>query len=513
MKPCMLIILDGWGYKPQAAFNATEACHPINFERLWQTYPHTTLKASGLAVGLPEGVMGNSEVGHLNIGAGRVVYQDLLRIDHAIADGSFAQNAVLREAMLSVTAGNKLHLIGLLSDGGVHSQLTHCCALLDMAQFLGVNETCVHAILDGRDTPPSSGGNYIQSMEKHLSARNYGRIATICGRYYAMDRDNRWDRVSRAYDLYTAAKGIEEQAPGAAICNAYARGETDEFVQPIFIADASGAPTGKIMDDDVVIFFNFRADRAREISRAFTEPDFESFVRLQRPKLKSYVCMTMYEESFDLPMAFGPEHDANVLGEVISKAGLNQLRIAETEKYAHVTYFFNGGEEEPFANESRCLVPSPRDVATYDLRPQMSAYAVTDEVLKHLDSERYSFVVLNYANPDMVGHTGIMEAATVACYVADECLGKVIAKLKEKGWSAIITADHGNAEVMKDADGQPQTAHTTNPVPCIIVDERFKGTALRAGGSLCDLAPTLLAMMGLEQPPEMTGQSLLVAAK
>lgn len=508
MKPCMLIILDGWGYKPQSAFNATEACHPINFERLWQEYPHTTLKASGLAVGLPEGIMGNSEVGHLNIGAGRIIYQDLLRIDRAITDGSFAQNEVLRDAMAKVAAGNKLHLIGLLSDGGVHSQLKHCYALLDMAQDLGVKDVCVHAILDGRDTPPSSGINYIQQLEGHMTAHNYGRIASVCGRYYAMDRDNRWDRVSRAYDLYTAAKGIEEHAPEAAIRNAYARGETDEFVQPIFIADAAG-PLGKISDGDVVIFFNFRADRTREITRAFTEPDFEGFARAQVPALKEYVCMTMYDEHFGLPMAFGPESYVNVLGEVVSKAGVNQLRIAETEKYAHVTSFFNGGEETPFANEDRCLVPSPRDVATYDFRPQMSAYAVTDEVLKRLDSNRYGFAVLNFANPDMVGHTGIMEAATVACYVADECLGKVLAKLQEKGWAAIVTADHGNAEVMKDDDGQPQTAHTTNPVPCIIFDDRYKDAALRTGGSLCDLAPTLLAMMGLEQPQEMTGLSLL----
>ena len=509
MKPCMLIILDGWGYKPQSAFNATEACHPINFERLWREYPHTTLKASGLAVGLPEGIMGNSEVGHLNIGAGRIIYQDLLRIDRAVADGSFAQNEVLRDAMTKVAAGGKLHLIGLLSDGGVHSQLTHCYALLDMAQDLGVKNTCVHAILDGRDTPPSSGVSYIQKLESHMAAGGYGRIATICGRYYAMDRDNRWDRVSRAYELYTAAKGIEEHSAEAAIRNAYARGETDEFVQPVFIADNAGMPLGKIEDDDVVVFFNFRADRAREITRAFTEQDFQGFTRAQRPKLKEYVCMTMYDEHFGLPMAYGPEHYANVLGEVVGKAGLQQLRIAETEKYAHVTYFFNGGEEMPFANEDRCLIPSPRDVATYDFRPQMSAYAVTDEVLHCLDSGKYGFAVLNYANPDMVGHTGIMEAATVACYVADECLGKVIAKLNEKGWGAIVTADHGNAEVMQDENGQPQTAHTTNPVPCIIVDERFKGTALRQDGSLCDLAPTLLAMMGLEQPQEMTGLSLL----
>lgn len=509
MKPCMLIILDGWGYKPRSAFNATEACHPINFERLWREYPHTTLKASGMAVGLPDGIMGNSEVGHLNIGAGRIVYQDLLRIDRAIANGSFEQNAVLRNAMNKVTANGRLHLIGLLSDGGVHSQLTHCCALLDMAQSLGVKDARVHAILDGRDTPPCSGINYIQKLEGHMAAQNYGRIATICGRYYAMDRDNRWDRVSRAYDLYTVGKGIEERTPEAAIRNAYARGETDEFVQPIFIADNAGAPLGRMMDDDVVIFFNFRADRAREITRAFTERDFTGFIRAQRPLFKEYVCMTMYDEHFNLPMAFGPERPANVLGEVVSKAGLKQLRIAETEKYAHVTYFFNGGEETSFDNEDRCLIPSPRDVATYDFRPQMSAYAVTDEVLQRLAGNYYDFVVLNYANPDMVGHTGIMEAATVACYVADECLGKVIALLQEKGWGAIVTADHGNAEVMQDEDGQPQTAHTTNPVPCIIVDDRFKGAALRQNGSLCDLAPTLLAMMGLGQPQEMTGLSLL----
>lgn len=509
MKPCMLIILDGWGYKPQSAFNATEACHPINFERLWHEYPHTTLKASGQAVGLPAGIMGNSEVGHLNIGAGRIVYQDLLRIDNAIVDGSFAQNEVLREAMGKVVDGQTLHLIGLLSDGGVHSQLTHCYALLDMAQNLRVKNACVHAVLDGRDTPPSSGIGYIQQLEGHMSAHSYGKIASLCGRYYAMDRDNRWDRVSRAYDLYTAAKGIEEYSAEAAIRNAYARGETDEFVQPIFIAHDNAQPLGQIKDGDVVIFYNFRADRAREITRAFTEADFAGFTRAQWPRLAEYVCMTMYDEHFNLPMAYGPEHYSNVLGKVVSSQGLKQLRIAETEKYAHVTYFFNGGEEMPFANEDRCLIPSPRDVATYDFRPQMSAYAVTEEVLARLDTDQYGFAVLNYANPDMVGHTGIMEAATVACYVADECLGKVIAKLAEKGWAAIITADHGNAEVMKDDNGEPQTAHTTNPVPCIVVDDRRKGQNLRQGGSLCDLAPTLLEMMGIVKPLEMTGLSLL----
>jgi 2,3-bisphosphoglycerate-independent phosphoglycerate mutase len=398
--------------------------------------------------------------------------------------------------------------MGLVSDGGVHSHLTHLLTLLDMAREKGLTKVCVHAILDGRDTPPDSGAGYIEKVQHHIQAHRFGRVATVCGRFYAMDRDKRWDRVQEAYQLYTQGIGTPAQDPVEAIKAAYARNETDEFVRPIVLTAADGAALGTIQDNDGIIFFNFRADRAREITRALTDPSFDGFAREQAPQIADFVCMAMFDESFSLPIAFPPEHLNNILGEVISRSGIRQLRIAETEKYAHVTYFFNGGEETPFENEDRCLIPSPRDVATYDQKPEMSAPQVADEVVARLDSGQYDFVVLNFANMDMVGHSGVLQAAINACETVDRCLQKVLDKLLQQGGTALVTADHGNSERMAGPDGKPYTAHTTNPVRLILVDDSRK-TALLHEGRLGDLAPTLLALMGLAQPEQMTGKSLL----
>jgi len=508
--PCVLIILDGWGIGTGKIGNAvTQANTPV-LDGLFERYPHTRLSCSGEAVGLPPGIMGNSEVGHLNIGAGRVVFQDLLRIDKAIADGSFFRNEALGAAMAETRKrGSVLHLMGLVSDGGVHSQLTHLFALLEMARDTGVKSACVHAILDGRDTPPHGGADYVARLQEHMRGLDYGRIASICGRYYAMDRDKRWQRVEKAYRLYTRGEGVHETDPVAAVKKAYARGETDEFVEPIVITDARRTPVGTLQDGDAVVFFNFRADRAREITRAFTAADFDGFVRTDAPRPGSYVCMTVYDETFNLPVAFPPVRLEEILGEVVSRHGLEQLRIAETEKYAHVTYFFNGGEETPFPGEDRCLIPSPREVPTYDHKPEMSAPQVTDEVVKRIASDRYALIVLNFANMDMVGHTGVLAAAIKACETVDRCLGRILTELKTKGCPAVVTADHGNAEMMIDAGGATHTAHTTNQVPLVLADESRRQAALREG-VLADIAPTLLEIMGLPQPSKMTGKSLIV---
>ena len=415
-KTHMLIILDGWGIGVDEPTNAVMMANTPCLDRLQSSYPSTQLRCSGRDVGLPDGIMGNSEVGHMNIGAGRVVYQDLVRIDKAIDDGSFFENEPLGAIMDTVAArGKALHLMGLLSDGGVHSQFTHLLALLDMARQRGLAKVFVHAILDGRDTPPDSGANYMAQLQEHIRTTATGAVASICGRYFAMDRDKRWDRVEKAYRLYTAGQGRTETDALAAVKAAYRRGETDEFVQPVVMVDEHGQPKGTVADGDGIIFFNFRADRAREITRAFTEKGFDGFARQAVADLCGYTTMTLYDEGFDLPMAFGPVHLDMILGEYLSRQGLCQLRIAETEKYAHVTYFFNGGEETPFDNEERCLIPSPRDVATYDLKPEMSAFQVADEVVARLDSGKYDFIVLNFANMDMVGHSGVMAAAVKAC--------------------------------------------------------------------------------------------------
>jgi 2,3-bisphosphoglycerate-independent phosphoglycerate mutase len=508
-KPYMLIILDGWGIGADEPTNAVLAADTPCLDRLQAACPSTRLRCSGQDVGLPAGIMGNSEVGHMNIGAGRVVDQDLVRIDKSIQEGAFFENTRLTEAMDAVSqSGGALHLMGLVSDGGVHSQLTHLFALLEMANRRGLGRVFVHAILDGRDTPPDSGAGYVRKLQDRIGTSGNGAIASVCGRYYAMDRDKRWDRVEKAYRLYTQGEGHRASDPVAAVQTAYSRGETDEFVQPTVMVDKDDRPFGAVKDGDGIVFFNFRADRAREITRAFTEREFTGFVRPIAPELCTYTTMTLYDENFELPIAFGPVHLDKILGEVISRNGMHQLRIAETEKYAHVTYFFNGGEETPFENEDRCLVPSPREVATYDLKPEMSAPRVADEVIARLDSGKYDFIVLNFANMDMVGHTGVMAAAVKACETVDACLERVLAKLAEKGGAALVTADHGNSEKMAEPDGKPYTAHTTNPVRLLLVDENRKDARLREG-CLGDIAPTLLEMMGLAQPAEMTGRSLL----
>ena len=515
-KPCMLIILDGWGVSAEKRGNAVAAADTPFLDHLHQTYPQATLQCAGEAVGLPAGIMGNSEVGHLNLGAGRVVYQDLLRIDRAIQDGSFQQNAVLNQAMDTVRDnGSALHLMGLVSDGGVHSQLAHLLALLDMARSKGLERVFVHPILDGRDTPPNGGECYVQTVARHMAETGTGRMATICGRYWAMDRDRRWDRIEQAYRLYTHGQGVAETDPLQAVKNAYARGETDEFVKPVVIQTEQGQPTAKIENGDGVIFFNFRADRAREITRSLNDPAFDAFKRESVPELSAYVCMTQYDETFDLPCAFPPVRLEKILGEVVSRAGLKQLRIAETEKYAHVTYFFNGGEELPFEGEDRCLVPSPREVATYDLKPEMSALKVTDQVMNRLQAENYDLIVLNFANMDMVGHTGVSTAAVKACETVDSCLARIIPEVLGQGGVALITADHGNAEQMLDKNGGIYTAHSHNPVPLILVADWAAGNprglnpvTLR-DGKLGDIAPTLLELMKIDQPDEMTGKSLI----
>ncbi|MBF0118266.1 MAG: 2,3-bisphosphoglycerate-independent phosphoglycerate mutase [Desulfobacterales bacterium] len=509
-KPYMLMILDGWGIDTNNDGNAVYIAKTPYLDMLEKEYPHTRLLCSGEAVGLPEGIMGNSEVGHLNLGAGRIVYQELVRINIAIRKGDFFRNQVILDTIAKVKEKNSsLHLIGLLSDAGVHSHINHLFALLDLAKQNGISKVFVHPILDGRDTPPDSGVNYVKQLSDHLNLKGEGSIATICGRYFAMDRDNRWDRVEKAFRLYTKGEAIKETDPIEAVKNAYAKGETDEFIKPILMLNEKGKAIATIKNDDAIIFFNFRADRAREITRAFTENDFKSFNIEDRPRLSEFVTMTIYDEKFSLPIAFPPVHLHKILGEIISKNGLSQLRIAETEKYAHVTYFFNGGEEKSFSNEDRCLIPSPRDVPTYDFKPEMSAQKVADEMISRLKSDKYNFIVLNFANMDMVGHTGNLQAAIKAVETVDSCVQKVIEQVKKQGGVVFLTADHGNAEKMIDDNGGPHTAHTLNPVRFILIDDSNKNIKLRPNGILGDIAPTILKVIGIEQPEEMTGKSLI----
>ncbi|HEY6008169.1 MAG TPA: 2,3-bisphosphoglycerate-independent phosphoglycerate mutase [Geobacteraceae bacterium] len=505
--PLLLMILDGWGNNPDTAHNAIAQARTPNMDRLCRDYPCTDIGTSGMSVGLPEGQMGNSEVGHLNIGAGRIVYQDLTRISKAIADGEFFANPVLLDALRRTkAAGGRLHLAGLLSDGGVHSHLTHLYGLLELARREGV-EAFVHCLLDGRDTPPKSGADYLAQLETETKRIGAGRIATVIGRYYAMDRDNRWERVERAYNAIVRGEGTPCTNAAEAIERSYAADVTDEFVEPAVVV-SGGTPLGTVRDGDGFIFFNFRSDRAREITRALALDECPGFDRKDRPRLASYVCLTEYDATFGLPIAFGPEALTNILGEVVSRAGLSQLRIAETEKYAHVTFFFNGGSEVPFPGEERCLIPSPKEVATYDEKPEMSAYPVTDELLMRLGEQKYDLIILNFANADMVGHTGMLPAAVRAVEAVDDCVGRLVAKVLELEGQVLITADHGNAETMADENGGPHTAHTTDRCPLLLVDDRRKGVRLRPG-ILADIAPTVLALLGLPQPAEMTGRSLI----
>ena len=506
--PLLLMILDGWGINPDPQHNAVTLGHTPNMDALLDTYPSVAMQTSGMAVGLPDGQMGNSEVGHLNIGAGRVVYQDLTRITKAIQDGDFFTNPVLLDCIAKTrAAGGRLHLMGLLSDGGVHSHNTHLYALLELAKREGISEVFIHCLLDGRDTPPKSGAEYLAQLEREIVRIGIGTIATVIGRFYAMDRDNRWERIERAYHAIVLGEGNRGANAAKVIETSYAADVTDEFMEPTVIVSGN-EPVGKLSSGDGCIFFNFRSDRAREITRALALDDCPGFARQSPPQLAAYVCMTEYDATFGLPIAFGSEELKNLFGDVISRAGLRQLRIAETEKYAHVTFFFNGGVEDPFPNEERCLIPSPKEVATYDQKPEMSAHQVTAELLKRLDEECYDVIILNFANADMVGHTGNITAAVKAIEAVDECVGRIVGKVREKGGVAIITADHGNAEMMADEQGNPHTAHTCEQVPLVLVDENRRDVTLRPG-TLADIAPTMLQILGIPQPPEMTGKSLI----
>jgi 2,3-bisphosphoglycerate-independent phosphoglycerate mutase len=500
----VLIVLDGWGSAPDDPGNAVTLAETPVFDRLEAEYPHGELEASGPAVGLPPGQMGNSEVGHLNIGAGRVVYQDLTRITKAIADGDFFRNSVLVQACDKAAGrGATLHLMGLVSGGGVHSDLGHLAACLELASQRNVERVIVHAFLDGRDTPPQSAKGYLAEVEGHMDRLGVGRFGVICGRYFAMDRDTRWDRVKLAYDALVHGEGFFAADAPAAVDAAYRRGETDEFVRPTIVAPET---VPLVRDGDVCLFFNFRPDRARELTTAFFEADFAGFDRGPHPPAVDFVTMTQYKKEFPLPVAFPPAHPTHVLADVLAEHGLRQLHIAETEKYAHVTFFFNGGREAKVEGETRILVPSPRDVPTYDFKPEMSAFGVTDELVAALEGGDYEFVVVNYANADMVGHTGVISAAVTAIEAVDACLGRVIEAVARGGGVCLITADHGNSDHMLEPDGSPNTAHSTNRVPFIAT---AAGTRVRSGGRLCDLAPTALALLGLAQPAEMTGACLL----
>ncbi len=495
-----LIILDGFGINPAQKGNAIQAAKTPHLDALFAKYPHTQIGASGMDVGLPDGQMGNSEVGHTNIGAGRIVYQELTRITKAIQDGDFFENPALKEAMQNcLDKGTALHLLGLVSNGGVHSHNTHLYALVEMAHRMGIKDVWVHCFLDGRDVPPQSGKDFVQELQDQLTKTGTGKIATVMGRYYAMDRDNRWERVEKAYTAMVKGEGAKACCPVAAVAASYEEGVTDEFVVPVVIDGFTG-----VKENDSMIFFNFRPDRARELTRTFVDSEFHGFDRDYFPV--HYVCMTQYDATMpNVSVAFLPQSLTNTFGEYISKLGYQQLRIAETEKYAHVTFFFNGGVEKTYEGEHRILVNSPK-VATYDLQPEMSAYEVTEKVCEEIRAQRQDVIILNFANCDMVGHTGVFEAAVAAVEAVDTCVGKVMKEIEKVNGIAIVTADHGNADCMIDETGGPFTAHTTNPVPLLLNQE---GAVLKEG-RLADIAPTMLDLMGLEKPEEMTGESLLV---
>lgn len=506
--PLALIIIDGWGYSPRREGNAIALAETPYYDVLCANFPQTLLEASGTRVGLPAGVMGNSEVGHLNIGAGRVIRMDVSRVDHEIATGELFRNEVLLAAMNEVKqTGKALHLMGLVSDGQVHSSQEHLYALLRLARQRGLTRVFIHCFLDGRDTPPSSARQYIAALQKKIAEIGCGRIASLIGRYYAMDRDKRWERTERAYDLLVKGKGERATDPLSAIEHSYQRGVTDEFFEPTIIVDSHGEPFGTIQDGDAIVFFNFRPDRARQLTRALAVPGFQEFDVSSGPHVH-LVCFTVYDRSFPLPVAFPPRDHKNVLAEVWEQICVRNYRLAETEKYAHVTYFFNGGVEKEHACERRLLVPSPR-IATYDLQPEMSAFKVTDNVLRAIEAGETDVFIVNFANPDMVGHTGKLDKTIEACQYIDTCLGWITKSITHARGITLITADHGNAEQMIDpASGGPHTAHTVNPVPFHLIDESSRGLKLREGAALEDVAPTMLALLGNEKPDEMTGRDL-----
>lgn len=501
-KPVALIIMDGFGYNPENYGNAIKAANKPNLDKYFKECANTIIGASGLDVGLPDGQMGNSEVGHTNIGAGRIVYQMLVKISKSIKDGDFFENKALVDAVNNCKEKNSaLHLMGLLSPGGVHSHMEHLYGLLEMAKRNGIEKVYVHAFLDGRDVPPSSASEYMEEAVEEIKKIGVGSVATISGRFYAMDRDNAWDRVEKAYDAIVMGEGVQETEPVQAIKNSYANGVTDEFMLPTVVDK-----NGMVKENDSVIFFNFRPDRARQLTRTFVDPEFKGFERKKGYFPVHFVCMAQYDASMpNVSVAFPPEQLKMTLGEYLSKLGKTQLRIAETQKYAHVTFFFNGGEEKQFEGEDRILIKSP-DVETFDMKPEMSAFEVTDAVVDAINSDKYDVIILNYANCDMVGHTGVFDAAKTAVEAVDTCVGRMVDAILAKGGVALITADHGNADKMYEADGSPFTAHTTNPVPFIVVG---KDCELREGGVLADIAPTILEIMGVPQPAEMTGKSLI----
>ena len=509
-KPVVLLILDGWGHREEVEDNALAQAELPNWRRLLATCPHTLVHTEGRHVGLPDGQMGNSEVGHMNLGAGRIVYQDLTRIDAAIEDGSFFANVELRAACAAAKSANgTLHVMGLLSPGGVHSHQQHIFAMLELASREGVPRVAVHAFLDGRDTPPRSAEASLLALQGVCAALGNARIASVGGRYYAMDRDQRWDRVQRGWDAMVDARGEHADDAIAALHAAYARGENDEFVAPTVLVGAQ-----PMADGDAVVFMNFRADRARQLAAAFVDPAFAGF-DARRPALSRFVCLTEYDAKLPAPLAFEPDHLRHTFGETLADAGLSQLRIAETEKYAHVTFFFSGGREDPFAGEARILIPSPK-VATYDLQPEMSCPELTEKLVDAIERQRFDVIVCNIANPDMVGHSGILAAAILAAQAVDIAIGKISAAVQRVGGALLVTADHGNLEMMRaPATGQPHTAHTVGPVPLVVVLPGSRGeraVSLREGGALRDIAPTLLHLLGLPQPEAMSGRSLLLPA-
>ncbi|MFC5450888.1 2,3-bisphosphoglycerate-independent phosphoglycerate mutase [Paenibacillus aestuarii] len=506
-KPVALIILDGFGLRADEQGNAVAHAKKPNYDRYWSTYPHTTLTACGEAVGLPEGQMGNSEVGHLNIGAGRIVYQDLTRISKSIRDGEFYDNETLLGAVRHAkTNGKKLHLYGLLSDGGVHSHIQHLFALLDLAKKEELQEVYIHAFLDGRDVAPDSAKKYMEELLNKIAEVGVGKVATVQGRYYAMDRDKRWERTEKSYRAMVYGEGPTYTDPMQAIIESYEKSVYDEFVMPTVITGEDGKPVGLVESGDAVVFFNFRPDRAIQLSQVFTNEDFRGFDRGDKaPKSLYYVCLTLFSESVDGFVAYKPKDLDNTLGEVLAQNNLKQLRIAETEKYPHVTFFFSGGRDVELPGETRILIPSPK-VATYDLQPEMSAYEVAEAAVKEIEAERQDVIILNFANPDMVGHSGLLEPTVKAIEATDECLGKVVDAIIAKGGVVCITADHGNADVVTNPDGTRNTAHTTNPVPFIVTD---KSVTLRDGGILADIAPTMLDFLGVQQPEQMTGATIL----